>query len=33
MNPEAKTSAKVNFEDYYILIVDDTPAHLGVIVD
>lgn len=33
MNPEAKITAKPNFEEYYILIVDDTPANLGVIVD
>ncbi|MEW5957549.1 MAG: response regulator [Chloroflexota bacterium] len=33
MNPEAKISTQSNFEEYYILIVDDTPANLGVIVD
>ncbi len=33
MNLETTSPAKLNFKDYYILIVDDTPANLGVIVD
>lgn len=33
MSLETKTPVPLNFEAYYILIVDDTPANLGVIVD
>jgi PleD family two-component response regulator len=33
MNPETKIPAKLNYAEYYILIVDDTPANLDVIVD
>jgi signal transduction histidine kinase len=33
MGLEDKISAKLNYQEYYILIVDDTPANLGVIVD
>jgi len=33
MSLEAKVPAQLNFAEYYILIVDDTPANLGVIVD
>lgn len=33
MSLETKIPAKLNYAEYYILIVDDTPANLGVIVD
>ncbi len=33
MRPNDKTSATHNFKDYTILIVDDTPVNLGVVVD
>lgn len=33
MSLETKILAKLDYAEYYILIVDDTPANLGVIVD
>lgn len=33
MSLDTQNSAQLNYEAYYILIVDDTPANLGVIVD
>ncbi len=33
MNPEAKNPNELNYQDYTILIVDDTPANLGVVAD
>jgi len=33
MSKDAKPSAKFNLQGYSILIVDDTPVNLGVIVD